>query len=62
MKNIMGNYKSSEIIKLRSEIEQLEKKMLLSFNNIRVYNKFKNEQWQLINKLKKLEDLPDVVN
>ena len=53
----MNNYKSSEIFKLKSEIEQLEKKMLLSLNNIRVYNKFKNEQWQLINKLKKVEDL-----
>jgi hypothetical protein len=53
----MENYKSDEILKLENRIAQLEEKMLQNFNtgNSREYNKSKNEQWRLINKLNKIK-------
>ena len=54
----METYKSDEILKLENQIAKLEEKMLRSFNSGNGnYNKFKNEQWQLINKLNKIKSL-----
>ena len=51
----MKTYKDDEILKLKDQIAQLEKKMLQSFDNgSGNYNRLKNEQHQLVNKLKKI--------
>lgn len=52
----METNKKDKILKLEEQISQLEEKMLQSLNSgNRNYNKFKNEQWDLINKLKKIK-------
>lgn len=58
----MKIYKSNKVLEIENQIAQLEEKMLQSFNSgSRNYNKLKNEQHQLINKLKKI-NLSDANN
>jgi len=51
----MSNSNDSRTLELRNEIQQLEEEMLRVDVGSRIYNNLKNEQWNLINKLKKLE-------
>lgn len=51
----MDNSKKSKILELKNEIERLEEEMLRIGVGNKAYNNLKNEQWDKINKLKKLE-------
>lgn len=59
----MDSHKNNKISELKDKIEQLEEKMSRYASiNTRAYNNLKNEQWKLINELRKIEKSVDDTN
>lgn len=60
---MMDSHKNNKISELKDKIEQLEEKMSRYASiNTRAYNNLKNEQWKLINELRKIEKSVDDTN